>query len=208
MMFRGGMAALVPLALGACLAEPPPPEPFDDTVPAADGGPPADAPTADQLLANRDFEGGADGWQITGNAMIGDPEALGVSIDAASGAIFAQVGRKNSTVNGIRQLVTVPEWVATLRLSGQHCFDSDDEDASRDDELTVLILDANGVELETLLSASNAELGAICNWTWFEVVAADSHAGEEIQLSLVASSDEADVTAFWFDDLQLVASPE
>lgn len=200
------VTVLLPL-LCACLAQPPPAGES-----AVDAGTPdaaaEDPPEADQLLDNENFERGADGWQIGGDAMIGDGDTLGVSFTAASGDVFAQVGRKNSSQNSISQLVTVPDWAAGLRLTGQHCFDTEDEDETRDDVLTILLLDGEGGELETLLDMSNAEIGAICDWTGFTLIPAASHAGEQIQISMTASSDSEGLTAFWFDDLHLTASPE
>jgi hypothetical protein len=214
-MSRRHLTALVPLAsLAACLAGPAPAR--DDAL-ARDGAPTdtsadveaGDAQPADQqLLANPDFEGGMDGWLLEGTAMIGEPAELGVSFQAASGDVFAQVGRRDSVQNGISQALTVPAWATSLRLSGQHCFVTNDSDTTRDDVVSLFLLDAEGVELETLLTASNAEIGGICNWTGFSLTAAASHAGEEIQIALVATADGSEVTAFWFDDLELVASAE
>lgn len=174
-------------------------------MPSADAEPVAE-PGEQQLLANPDFEEGAAGWQIDGDAAIGDSTDLGVSIIAASGREFAQVGRKNSSNNGIAQAVTVPDGTVLLRLTGQRCFDSDDDDGSRDDVVNIFLLDSEGNQLETLLDSSNAEIGAVCTWTGFAAVAASSHAGEEIQLAIVSESDGSDVTAFWFDDLRLIAT--
>lgn len=210
--------ALVPLAtLAACLAEPPPAppgadQPDADAGPAGDAGgdaaPPRDAPIADQLLDNENFERGTEGWTIDGNAMIGDADALGVTMSAASGEFFAQVGRKDSVVNGISQAVAIPPWAGSLVLTGQRCFTTDEDDSTRDDVLWIRLLDADGTTLETLFTTSNAEVDVVCSWTELSLVPAESHAGETIQIQLEASADSEDVTAFWFDDLRLVASPD
>lgn len=201
---RTGSAALaLALLLPACLSQPPGATAADAA--AADAAPP---PGEEQLLANPDFEDGAAGWTLDGSAAIGDPDALMVEIAAASGTQFAQIGRQNLAIDGIRQPIAVPAWAASLRLEGQRCFDTDDQDPSPDDVVRVLLLDAGGQELEILLSVSNAEIGGVCSWSGFAAPAADSHAGEAIQLAIRSQSDDADVTAFWFDDLRLVVAPE
>jgi hypothetical protein len=199
---RTALALLAP-SLAACLSQPPGATAADAA--PADGAPP---PGDQQLLANPDFEEGEAGWTIEGSAAIGDPDSLMVSIAAASGTRFAQTGRKNLAVDGIRQVVAVPAWAAALRLDGQRCFDTEDQDLSPDDVVRVVLLDAGGAELEVLLSASNAEIGAVCSWSGFAATAAESHAGETVQLAIRSQSDGADLTAFWFDDLRLLAARE
>lgn len=213
MSSRGEVTALVLLAaLAGCLAEPPPAAEqagaTADAGDATDDAAPGDGPVASQLLDNENFERGTDGWVIDGTAMIGDPDQLGVSFTAASGDGFAQVGREDNDVNGIVQLVTVPAWATALSLTGQRCFTTEDSDPTRDDLMSIFLRDSGGEVLETLFTVSNAEVGTVCNWTTFDLPVASSHAGEQIQLALIAETDATELTAFWFDDLHLVASTE
>jgi len=198
------IAAAAALAAAGCLRAPP------DAVSETDGGTldSADAATARQLLADPDFEDRALDWTLEGNALIGTEDDLAIAFPPASGEVLAQLGRANDAVaDRLRQAVTVPPWATALTLAGQRCFVSDDTDPTADDVLGIALEDRDGNVLEQVYTTSNTEIGGQCQWESFSLPAEAAHAGEDIVLTLTASTDELLPSVFWFDDLSLIATP-
>jgi hypothetical protein len=191
------------LAVGCFRA---PPEALSETDAAAPPDP-ADAAIARQLLADPDFEERALDWTLEGNAVIGTEDDLAIDFPPASGELLAQLGRANDAVDRLRQAVTVPPWAAALTLAGQRCFVSDDTDPTADDVLSIALEDRDGNVLEQVYATNNADVGALCQWESFSLPAEGAHAGEDIVLTLTASTDALLPSVFWFDDLSLVATP-
>src|SRR5262245_35898107 len=149
-----------------------------------------DATTGQQLLVDPDFEDRALDWTIEGNALIGTEQDLATSFAPASGDVLAQLGRANDALaDRLRQAVTVPPWATALALSGQRCFATDDTDTTADDLMTITLEDRDGVTLEELYFTSNAQVGSQCHWEAFSLPAETAHAGEDLVLTLTASTD-------------------
>ena len=105
----------------------------------------------------------------------------------------------------LSQTVTVPISTTRLRLQAYGCFVTEET-------TTDIAYDTLSIELRTglatrevLAAIDNTAAGAICNWQFMIVEAAEPYAGETMTLAFGAASDGASITSFGFDTLSLEA---
>jgi hypothetical protein len=102
------------------------------------------------------------------------------------------------------QDVTVPATATALRLTGFYEVRTQEFLPFPIDLAEITLEDSNGTVLETVLALDNS--GATSAWTAIDFAFPAAHAGQTLRLRLASSSDDADVTNFYFDSLDLVAT--
>jgi hypothetical protein len=196
--------------------------PAADARPPGDARPPADARVADagcviELLGNGGFD------QTTGTGagkqtdpwstllLAGDPAyvisasdellaATGVS--PKDGPYAARFGGASGVKDAIFQAVEIPAAAISLTLSGWIWVRSGVV-MTKNDVLTIALLDEQGGPVETLGTVTEAEHGG--GYVMRSFKAATPHAGAKLTLQLSVVTDYATITDFFVDSLGLQA---
>lgn len=148
------------------------------------------------LVANGDMEN-SNGWVTASNsnyAMLGN-------YLARSGGQSAHLAGVDNATDSLSRSLTLPadKPAVTLRFWWQI---NSEEDSSEFDGLTVLIADAAGNTLRSLLTLGSAS--AANQWQQSAVDLSD-FAGQSVQLKFVAQTDATLVTDFFIDDVEVQA---
>ncbi len=175
-----------------------------DAVPVYDAVPPA--PDAEPctpsvwvpLLDNGNFDSGHADWsEDPADAILTN----GAPLTPHSGTWVARLLGSNSDDELLSQAVTVPASATALRLRGYQCLVTSETGGAVDN----LAIELRGAATEVLVSISNLDAGASCNWAEFTHDAASAHAGQTIDLAFDGLADAAYPTSFYFDTLVLEA---
>jgi hypothetical protein len=190
--------------------------------PPADGPPAGDAAPADaaphdsgaldagcttvSLLQNGDFDQGHAVWtedSSLGYEIITAAANLPTTLPPQSGGYAAWLGYENDADELLWQTVQVPTGATSLRLRGYRALETL-EGTTPWDYVDLQLQDADGAELETLLTYSNAD--ATSSWQAFSATATVPYAGAILRLAVHATTDFSYPTDFFFDSLVLEAT--
>jgi hypothetical protein len=176
----------------------------DGNVKNVDAPPSVDAacvPVWSNILGNGDFENGVAPWT---QAPIIIRTAAQMPFAPQAGTNAALFGVSNNGNGLLTQSVVIPAAAQGLRMSGFHCFVT--EDLSSDaDRMVVTLENGGGAVVESLLNVTNSSVAATCAWTQFTWVATSAHAGETLLLRLRGTTNATLLTRFAFDGLAMEA---
>jgi len=148
------------------------------------------------VMQNGGFEAGSTGWQ--------QQSALGYSLisdaNARTGGLGAYLAGVNNADDRLSQQVTLPAGASvTLRL---WWYMSTTETAGVWDHLVVALLRPDGSLMTTIASIDNTASAHL----WQELaVDLSPYAGQTVVLRFTATTDQANTTDFYVDDVSLVA---
>jgi hypothetical protein len=188
------------------------PQPGKDAASTADGssGPtdsgakpdagPVDAGctvTTMNLLTNGNFDTGAAPWVSSGTPVIGTSAQIGQTPQSAPNAV--KLAGKNSASDVVYQTVAIPANATAATLKGYTWVTT--SDLGTYDYLRLQTRDSTGTKLEELTNFSPSSSDV--SWVSFSKALPTVHAGQSIQIALVATTDSSLSTTFWVDGLDL-----
>jgi hypothetical protein len=183
---------------------PPPGEP--DAMPAAC----AEADRRWQpILANGNFEAGVEGWVTTPAGF--NPirmEGAGLPVTTDDGSWAALLGQDDGADQVMSQVVTIPEGTSRVRLSGQRCFATNEDDATMEFDHLYAQLGPSGTELPApveIIAWSNRDGAESCGWSRFDREIAVPSLPAATPFRLVSDLDVGNITTFYLDALVLEA---
>lgn len=152
------------------------------------------------LLQNGGFDMQSDPWSGT-TGVIRESNSPWSPQAGSAWALFS--GSHNAN-HELSQTVTIPASTSALRLRGYRCWVTQEINGMYD-FLTIELRDQSGNVIETLWERDNSHAGTTCSWSLFQLDPVDSHAGKDIDLVFLATSDNASLTSFGFDTLTFEA---
>jgi hypothetical protein len=181
-----------------------------NTNPASDAPPSGCTTQTTDLLANGNLDGAPVGGGWTTKPI--DPTYPIISPDmppvyAAASAPntawmggFAQTGANDS----MYQDVTVPAGATQLRLTGSYLVLTAETGTTAKDRATVELRSTGGTAIESVLALDNTSNATA--WTPLDHTFATASAGQTVRLYFSSSNTATNVTDFFYDSLQLVAT--
>jgi hypothetical protein len=168
----------------------------DANVPAATAsgvaGPPMPA-----LVQNGDFERGEAGWRVSST----DNRPLIVDERAHGGKQSAMLCGTNNCKASLAQTISIPAGAKSVRLSYFTYIDTQETNHAFD-FLDVEIRDASGKKLRTLQRLSDGDAANEWKQSSFDL---SEFAGRTVQLVFAATSGKTKPTAFFVDDVEIIA---
>lgn len=177
-------------------------EPSGNPTDPADAAPPC-IPGVSQLLANPGFEEGLVGWDVEGGNLI--LQATEIPITVHEGTRVLRMLFLNNAAQRVSQSIRVPPFTDSLAMTAWTCWATVDG-SGMEDRVALDLVDSAGRVVESLRTASNAELTSGCEWAEVSFPIAEAHPGEELTVRFLAQSDNASYTAFYFDAMALTAT--
>lgn len=160
-----------------------------------------------QLLDNPGFDDGPVKWIEDESPIIFPDEQIPITPHAGSRA--AWLGRAGTADQHLSQPIDLPLGITSLRFSGQVCLVTSEDAANGAlDTVAVAVQDENGASIVALISYSNLDASAICNWASFDVAIAQAYTPGPAVLDLHAISAAGGMTSFYFDTLALDATTD
>ncbi len=201
----------------------PPPIDARNVTPPVDGhvNPPGvDAPSGgctpmmDDLLANGNMDGSpaGTGWTATPAdpmyPVIGSSMPASYSPDTAPNVAWMGGVPGNSATDSMYQDFTVPASTTSLVLTGSYMVLTSETGTTAKDKATVELRTTSGTKIESVTSLSNTS--ATTGWTPLNHTFTSLSAGQTVRLyftsTATSSTTTMNVTDFFFDSLQLVAT--
>jgi hypothetical protein len=161
------------------------------------------------VLANGNFEAGVQDW-VTSPAGFNPirMERDGLPVTTDDGEWAALLGQDDGADQVMSQVVTLPADTTRVRLSGQRCFATNEDDTTMAfDHLYARLgpADAPAVTLVEIIAWSNRDGSESCGWSRFEREVAVPSLPVAAQFRLESDLDIGNITTFYLDALVLEA---
>jgi hypothetical protein len=167
-------------------------------------GPDACVPVWTNVLVNPGFDDGHVTWV---EEPVEPPSVCGASqvpFAVDSPEFAACLGTGNDRTQTLTQLVDLPSSFTQVRLRGVRCLVTEDSATDVKDTLEVELRDGETfATIAELGGFSNKDGRATCDWTTFELQSSVAETPRRGQLWIRAETDDANVTSFYLDTLQL-----
>lgn len=166
-------------------------------------------PTTQDLLRNGNFDAAPTGTMWTQNPVKQQFPIITKTTGSAtpqSGDTLAWLGGvvQADANDSLYQEVTVPAGTTSLVLTGYYWVLTAETGAFAFDLSTVELVKPDGTQIETVMNLDNTSAGT--TWTAINFTANEDLSGQAIRLKFSSSSDDSNVTDFYFDSLALTAT--
>jgi hypothetical protein len=158
--------------------------------------------TTTSLVTNGGFESGSTGWSqqtAASSSIIVSNSAL-----ARTGSGVAFLGGYNNGLDVLSQNIAIPADATQVSVQYWYRIGTNETVAQPYDILSVRLQNASGVDLATIASYSN--VNAASAWTQSPAFDLSAYRGQTIRLVFRVTTDEDLTTAFYVDDVTLIAT--
>ncbi len=181
-----------------------------NVTPTVDAPPGGCTPMTSDLLSNGSMDGtpAGSGWTAmpidSGYPVIAPDMPAGYSPDSSPNVAwmggFAQTGATDS----MYQDVTVPASTTSLVLTGSYMVLTAETGTTAKDKASVELRTTGGTKIESVLALDNTQ--ATTGWMPLTYTFTHLSAGQTVRLYFTSSNNTTNVTDFFYDSLQLVAT--